>query len=62
MGDMTDNTRDLCRQILQNIGEDPDREGLKNTPDRMAKAIAFLTQGYGRNPDDVVGDAIFHEE
>ena len=62
MGDKSDNTQDLCRQILLNIGEDPDREGLRNTPDRMAKALAFLTQGYGRNPDDVVGDAIFHEE
>ena len=52
----------LIRQILLNVGEDPDREGLVKTPERMAKALEFLLRGYVENPDDVVGEAIFHEE
>ena len=54
--------QNLIRQILLNLGEDPDREGLRKTPERMAKALEFLTKGYGQNPDDVVGEAIFNEE
>jgi len=52
----------LIRKLLHNIGEDPEREGLLKTPERMAKALEYLTRGYSQNPDDVVGDAIFHEE
>ncbi len=52
----------LIRQMLSNIGENPDREGLRKTPERMAKALQFLTKGYAQNPDDVVGEAIFNEE
>ncbi|MBR4674844.1 MAG: GTP cyclohydrolase I FolE [Victivallales bacterium] len=52
----------LIRQMLLNIGENPDREGLRKTPERMAKALEFLTKGYAQNPDDVVGEAIFNEE
>ncbi len=54
--------QNLIRQILLNIGENPDREGLRKTPERMAKALEFLTKGYAQNPDDVVGEAIFNEE
>ena len=54
--------QNLIRQILLNLGEDPEREGLRKTPERMAKALEFLTKGYGQNPDDVVGEAIFNEE
>ena len=54
--------QNLIRQILLNLGEDPDREGLRKTPERMAKALEFLTKGYEQNPDDVVGEAIFNEE
>lgn len=54
--------QNLIRQMLLNLGEDPDREGLKKTPERMAKALQFLTKGYEQNPDEVVGEAIFNEE
>ncbi len=47
------------RQTLIALGEDPDREGLTATPDRAAKALAFLTQGYETRLEDVVRDALF---
>ena len=50
------------RQILKELGENPDREGLLKTPERVAKAMKFLTNGYDTNPDDIVKQAIFHEE
>jgi GTP cyclohydrolase I len=50
------------RQILKDLGENPDREGLLKTPERVAKAMKFLTNGYEINPDDIVKQAIFHEE
>jgi GTP cyclohydrolase I len=54
--------RDLVRGILEDLGEDPTREGLVKTPDRVARAFEFLTQGYDQNPDTVIGDALFVEE
>ena len=55
-------TSELIHQLLINVGEDPNREGLRKTPERVAKSYDFLLSGYRTNPDDVVGDAIFHEE
>ena len=55
-------TSELIHQLLINVGEDPEREGLRKTPERVAKSYEFLLSGYRINPDDVVGDAIFHEE
>jgi len=50
------------RSVLTQLGENPEREGLLNTPERVQKSMEYLTRGYQMNPDDVVGDAIFHEE
>ncbi len=47
--------------ILERVGEQPDREGLLKTPERAAKAIQFLTQGYQQNAEEVMRSAIFHE-
>ena len=46
-------------QILHDIGEDPERAGLKDTPRRAANAMRFLMQGYGVNIDDVINNALF---
>ncbi len=53
---------DLVRSQLALIGENPDREGLVKTPERVATAMEFLTRGYGMTAADVVGDALFAEE
>jgi GTP cyclohydrolase I len=50
------------RQILKAIGEDPDREGLQRTPQRVAQSLTFLTRGYEMNPDQVINDALFTED
>jgi GTP cyclohydrolase I len=49
------------RTILECLGEDPNREGLLDTPDRYAKAMLFFTKGYQENVKDIVNDAIFAE-
>ena len=50
------------RQILKAIGEDPEREGLRQTPRRVAQALTFLTRGYEMDPAKVINDALFTEE
>jgi GTP cyclohydrolase I len=52
----------LVREQLALVGEDPDREGLVKTPERVAKAMHFLTGGYAMTVEGVVGDALFEEE
>ena len=50
------------QDILQNIGEDPTLEVLLKTPERVAKALQFLTHGYDLNPDEILKSALFKEE
>ncbi|MCK4564073.1 MAG: GTP cyclohydrolase I FolE [Verrucomicrobia bacterium] len=53
---------DLYKNLLSKMGEDPTREGLRDTPDRAAQAMEFLTQGYRQKLEDVINDAIFTVE
>lgn len=50
------------RTILKQLGEDPSREGLQRTPERYAKAMTFLTSGYNKTPEEVVGKGLFSQE
>lgn len=50
------------RHMLGALGEDPDREGLAKTPERVEKALRWLTRGYGLSVMDAVGDALFEEQ
>jgi GTP cyclohydrolase I len=52
----------LVTQLLKELGEDAYREGLERTPERVAKALRFLTAGYKMNVQDVLNDALFVEE
>jgi GTP cyclohydrolase IA len=51
----------LVRRQLELIGEDPDREGLLKTPERVAASLDYLTQGYAMSVEDVIGEALFEE-
>ena len=52
----------LIRELLIKIGEDPDREGLKRTPQRVSKGFEFLTKGYREDPLELIADAIYNEQ
>jgi GTP cyclohydrolase IA len=52
-------TQDLYRELLVRLGEDPTRDGLVRTPERMEKSMQFLTRGYAMNVADVLHDALF---
>jgi GTP cyclohydrolase I len=52
----------LIRDLIKEIGEDPNREGLEKTPARVAKAWEYLTSGYQQNVNDVLNEALFTEE
>jgi GTP cyclohydrolase I len=51
--------QDLIRKLLADLGEDPGREGLRDTPKRVEKALKFLTSGYDADIDAVINDALF---
>jgi GTP cyclohydrolase IA len=50
---------DLVRKMLIQLGEDPNREGLRRTPERFEKALRFLTKGYSQSHDKILNDAMF---
>ena len=60
--DITEGLVQSYRQALSLLGEDPDREGLLKTPERLAKAMQFSTQGYGMDAQAILNSAKFHEE
>jgi GTP cyclohydrolase I len=59
---ITESIRKSYTNILQQIGENPDREGLHKTPERAAKAFQFLTQGYQQSASDILNSALFKED
>ena len=52
---------DLVAEMILRLGDDPEREGMRKTPKRVAKSLAFLTEGYGKRPQEVVGDALYEQ-
>ncbi len=52
-------TEELLREVLVRIGEDPNRDGLLKTPERMAKSLKYLTHGHDQNPDEILRGALF---
>jgi GTP cyclohydrolase IA len=60
--DTTKKIADVYGGIIRDIGEDPEREGLQKTPERVAKALQFLTHGYDLDPRKILEGALFEEE
>lgn len=58
----TDIVSASVREIISRLGEDPEREGLLKTPERVAKAHLFMTQGYGMDPEAILRSALFAED
>lgn len=59
---ITAKLQDKYYEVIKQLGEDPNREGLEKTPERVAKAMQFLTKGYAENPDEILQKALFTEE
>lgn len=60
--DITNSLSDVYTKVLGELGENPNREGLQKTPERVAKALQYLTHGYQINPEDILKSALFQEE
>ncbi len=60
--EITDQLSKHYKKILEHLGEDTQREGLVQTPLRIAKAMQFLTQGYNMQPDEIIRSAMFREK
>ena len=60
--EITEVLSDNYRTIIENLGENVNREGLEKTPERVAKAMQFLTHGYGLDPLEILKSALFTEE
>ena len=56
-----DELPELVTRLLAQLGEDPGRDGLRGTPERVADSLRFLTEGYGQDAADAVGDALFEQ-
>ena len=54
--------KELIKKLIADLGEDPAREGLQKTPERVERSLRHLTRGYALDPHDVVGDALFSED
>jgi GTP cyclohydrolase I len=54
--------KDLIRKMLVELGEDPDRDGLRETPRRVEQALRFMTRGYTQNADELLNNALFDVE
>ena len=59
---MVSRLEDVYHALLEEVGEDPDREGLLKTPHRAAEALRYMTRGYTQDLTEIVNDAIFHEK
>ena len=62
MTEKIDHIVKLTKDLLKTIGEDPEREGLLKTPKRVGKAWEYFSQGYRENLDDIINEAVFHED
>ena len=61
-GDNFEKIESIILDLLKEIGEDPEREGLQKTPHRVAKSWTTFAKGYKQTPEEVVGDAVFNEQ
>ena len=62
MTEKIDQLKNITRDLLDAIGEDINREGLVRTPHRVAKSWEYFSQGYRANLDDIINEAVFHED
>ena len=53
---------ELVAEMIRRLGDDPEREGMRDTPERVAESLKFLTSGFRMTAEDAVGDAVFEEE
>jgi GTP cyclohydrolase I len=61
-GDTNDRAEGLIRGLLEELGEDPKREGLRDTPRRVSEALRYFTQGYRLDVDEIIRGAVFEEK
>jgi len=59
--EITENMKNSFRSIIEGVGENPEREGVVKTPERAAKAMQFLTQGYSMDAEEILKKAVFEE-
>jgi GTP cyclohydrolase I len=59
MSDIPDPIENLVTGLLKEMGEDPGRDGLQRTPDRVARSLRFFSEGYGKDPKEVLNGAMF---